>query len=101
MCGTSTTSTHNRCTPDRQIPKAKKTGKIADLTFGEYRFLIDKGINWRCIEWAGLPREQFVHRLNRVRLIRSEIAHFQPDPLAATSLATPEEYAGPLRQHVP
>jgi CBS domain-containing protein len=79
----------------------KKTGKIVDLTFGEYKYLIDNEVNWKRIGWTGVPRDQFVHRLDKVRVIRNEIAHFRPQPLAAANLATLEEFAGLLRQYVP
>ncbi|MCE7009980.1 CBS domain-containing protein [Kibdelosporangium philippinense] len=79
----------------------RKSGKITDLTFGEYKNLIDNDANWKLIGWPGVPRDQFIHRLDKVRIIRNEIAHFRPEPLAATSLAALEEFAGLLRQYVP
>jgi CBS domain-containing protein len=78
-----------------------KTGKIADLTFGEYKRLIDNEANWKRIGWTGVPRDQFVHRLDKVRVIRNEIAHFRPQPLTRASLTTLAEFAGLLRQYVP
>lgn len=78
-----------------------KTGRIADLTFGEYQRLIDNEVNWKQIGWTGVPRDQFTHRLDRVRRIRNEIAHFRPEPLTEANLHTLEEFAGLLRQYVP
>lgn len=79
----------------------KKTGQIVDLTFSEYKLLIDNEINWKRIGWTGVPRDQFVHRLDKVRRIRNEIAHFRPEPLTEANLATLEEFAGLLKQYVP
>lgn len=89
---------------DEEAVKAvqkRKTGKIVDLTFGEYKYLIDNEANWKRIGWTGVPRDQLVHRLDRVRMIRNEIAHFRPQPLSTSSLATLEEFAGLLKQYVP
>ncbi len=81
--------------------KNRKTGRIVDLTFGEYQRLIDNEINWKRIGWTGVPRDQFAQRLDKVRRIRNEIAHFRPEPLTDASLRTLEEFAGLLRQYVP
>jgi hypothetical protein len=78
-----------------------KTGKITDLTFSEYKTLIDNEINWKRIGWAGVPRDQFVHRLDKIRRIRNDIAHFRPEPLSEENLRTLEAFAGLLRQYVP
>jgi hypothetical protein len=83
------------------VQRRRKTGRIVDLTFGEYKFLIDNEVNWKRIGWTGVPRDQFVHRLDKVRMVRNEIAHFRPEPLTDANLATLEEFAGLLKQYVP
>jgi hypothetical protein len=83
-----------------QLPK-RKTGRIVDLMFGQYQRLLDNEVNWARIGWTGVPHQQFVHKLDRVRRIRNEIAHFRPDPLTMDARATLEEFAGLLKQYVP
>lgn len=81
--------------------KNKKTGRVSDLTFGQYQQLLQQKANWQRIGWPGVPQDLFVTRLDRVRVIRNEIAHFRPEPLSAAALDTLEEFAGLLKQFVP
>ena len=81
--------------------KNGKTGQIVDLTFGQYQRLIDNEANWKQVGWTGVPRDQFTHRLDKVRRIRNEIAHFRPEPLTEADMCTLEEFAGLLKQYVP
>jgi CBS domain-containing protein len=82
------------------VQKYKKTGQITDLTFGEYRFLLDNDDNWTKVGWS-VPRDQIINRLETVRKIRNEIAHFRPEPLSGSNLKTLEDFASLLRQYVP
>ncbi len=76
----------------KAVQKWKKTGDIADLTFGEYVRLLkpttggggsgDPDANWQALGWAGMSRNQFVHQLDEVRKVRNSIAHFADEPLA-------------------
>ncbi|MET8488233.1 CBS domain-containing protein [Streptomyces tendae] len=93
----------------------RKTGKIADLMFGQYVMLLDgdqrnkqghrkealcaaADQNWQTLGWPGVNRIQFVHQLDRVRAIRNQIAHFDPEPLTAQRSQELRQFAGLLRQ---
>ena len=53
---------------------------VADLTFGEYVRLLEKPSNWGKLNLS-FERAVFIARLDRVRLIRNDVVHFDPDPL--------------------
>ncbi|AMW10150.1 hypothetical protein A4E84_11870 [Streptomyces qaidamensis] len=93
----------------------RKTGKIADLMFGQYVMLLDgdqrtrqgnrrealcaaADQNWQTLGWTGVNRVQFVHQLDRVREIRNQIAHFRPEPLSAQRSEELRQFVGLLRQ---
>ncbi|MFF0035222.1 CBS domain-containing protein [Streptomyces mirabilis] len=93
----------------------KKTGKIADLTFGQYVMLLDgdqrnkhgqrleamcsaADQNWLALGWTGVNQVQFVHQLNRVRNIRNQIAHFDSEPLSQQRSEELRQFVGLLRQ---
>ncbi|GGN91940.1 hypothetical protein GCM10011579_089260 [Streptomyces albiflavescens] len=93
----------------------RKTGKIADLMFGQYVMLLDgdqrnkqghrkealcaaADQNWQTLGWTGVNRVQFVHQLDRVRSIRNQIAHFDPEPLSPQRSEELRQFVGLLRQ---
>ncbi|WP_405612676.1 HPP family protein [Streptomyces sp. NBC_00076] len=93
----------------------QQTGKIADLMFGQYVMLLDgdqrnkqghrkealcaaADQNWQTLGWAGVNRVQFVHQLDRVRGIRNQIAHFDPEPLSPQRSEELRQFVGLLRQ---
>jgi hypothetical protein len=99
----------------RGVQRYGKTGKIADLMFGEYVKLLDgdqrnkhgKRVeslcaaadqNWQALGWTGVNRVQFVHQLDRVRNIRNQIAHFDPEPLSTQRSEELRQFVGLLRQ---
>jgi CBS domain-containing protein len=99
----------------RAVQQYGKTGKIADLMFGNYVKLLDgdqRGSNgqrkealctaadqnWQALGWTGVNRVQFVHQLDRVRRIRNQIAHFDPEPLSAERSEELRQFVGLLRQ---
>jgi hypothetical protein len=51
---------------------------VADLTFGEYIRLLEHPANWTKIGLA-VDRVIFVQELDRVRRIRNDVMHFDPD----------------------
>lgn len=59
-------------------PGGEQIGGSADLTFGEYCRLLGKEERWR---QAGIQasRKEFISRLERVREIRNDVMHFDPD----------------------
>lgn len=52
----------------------------ADLTLGDYQNLLGKPENWEKLNFE-IDRKEFVHHLERVREIRNEVMHFDPDGL--------------------
>ncbi|MCO5968939.1 CBS domain-containing protein [Actinoallomurus soli] len=79
-------------------PNNKKTGNIADLMFSGYQRLLKKDENWKALGWTGVDRAEFLNDLDRVRLIRNEIAHFDPAPLTEQKLTRLHQFAGLLKQ---
>jgi CBS domain-containing protein len=79
-------------------PNNKKTGNIADLMFSGYQRLLKKDENWDTLGWTGIDRAAFLHDLDRVRLIRNEIAHFDPAPLTEQKLTRLHQFVGLLKQ---
>lgn len=52
----------------------------SDLTFGEYIRLLQEESNWTKLA-VNLDRREFVKQLDRVREIRNDVMHFDPDGL--------------------
>ncbi len=61
-------------------PESDQIGGSADLTFGEYCRLLEEPDRWR---QSGIraSRKEFITRLERVREIRNDVMHFDPDGL--------------------
>jgi CBS domain-containing protein len=59
----------------------------ADLTFGEYTRLLEEPLRWAQLDLA-LDRKEFLQTLERVRRIRNDVMHFDPDPIDAGDVAT-------------
>ena len=61
---------------------------VADLTLGEYVRLLENASPWSKLKLF-VDRREFIDRLNRVREIRNDIMHFDPqgiDPEAMKAL---------------
>ena len=52
----------------------------SDLTFGEYVRLLESESNWSRLG-VKIDRVEFVRQLDRVRMIRNDVMHFDPDGL--------------------
>lgn len=59
---------------------------VADLTFGEYLRLLEKPEHWEKLELA-IDRVVFITELDRIREIRNDVMHFDPDPVADADLS--------------
>jgi len=57
---------------------ARAIGDVADLTFGEYIRLLQNPANWDCLN-VGLDRARLCEHLDRIRQIRNDVMHFNPD----------------------
>ncbi|WP_029219307.1 hypothetical protein, partial [Xanthomonas cassavae] len=52
----------------------------SDLTFGEYVRLLQNENNWNKLS-IKIDRHEFVKQLDRIRIIRNDVMHFDPDGL--------------------
>ncbi|MBZ0143570.1 MAG: hypothetical protein K8F56_08310 [Rhodocyclaceae bacterium] len=69
----------------------------ADLNFGEYIRLVEKEENWKKLK-VEIDRVTFVAQLNRVRDIRNDVMHFDPDGLDDADLVFLREFAQFLKR---
>jgi hypothetical protein len=69
----------------------------ADLTVGEYIRLIEQETNWTKLK-VEIDRVTFVKQLNRVRDIRNDVMHFDPDGLEDDDLKFLREFAQFLKR---
>jgi CBS domain-containing protein len=65
---------------------------VADLTFGEYIRLLENGDRWTKLKLK-VDRKAFITQLDRVREIRNDVMHFDPDPLPDTDLDALRRFA--------
>ena len=70
---------------------------VADLTFGEYIRLVEPEKQWKKLKLE-IDRVEFVKRLDKIREIRNDVMHFDPDGLEETSLDTLREFAQFLKR---
>ena len=69
----------------------------ADLTFGEYVRLVEQEDYWKKLKLE-IDRAAFVSQLNRVRDIRNDVMHFDPDGLEDDDLKFLREFAHFLKR---
>lgn len=60
---------------------------VADLTFGEYQRMLEHPDRWSKLR-LNIERASFIQQLDRVREIRNEVMHFDPDVTADEELLT-------------
>jgi CBS domain-containing protein len=95
--------------PVRALKGSTHSGDLSTLMFGEYLKLLDgdqsneklrlpADENWKALGWGGVDRVQFVAQLNRIRVIRNQIAHFDEQPLGAQQIDELSEFSGLLKQ---
>jgi hypothetical protein len=70
---------------------------VEDLTFGEYIRLIESDERWKKIE-IQIDRVTFCNALDRVRSIRNDVMHFDPDGIPPADLERLRDFAGFLRK---
>lgn len=75
----------------------REVRSVADLSFGEYVRLVENPERWTQL---GLPvhRGTFVERLDRVREIRNDVMHFDPDGIPDTDLEALRDFTSFLRR---
>lgn len=77
--------------PSRQIQSP------SDMTFGEYRRLLEKPARWEKLKLA-VDRVEFIAAMERVRLIRNDVMHFDPDEVDEDAMKTLRDVARLLRE---
>ena len=65
---------------------------ISDLTFGEYIRLIESEKHWKKLNLE-IDRVEFTTKLNKIREVRNDVMHFDPDGLKPSDLASLSEFA--------
>jgi hypothetical protein len=69
---------------------------VADLSFGEYVRLLENEHTWTKLGLK-LDRKEFVDHLDRVRRIRNDVMHFDPDGIAPDDREKLRSFIGLLR----
>jgi CBS domain-containing protein len=59
--------------------------EVADLTFGEYIRLLENPEHWKKLNLP-IDRQIFIKQLDRIREIRNDVMHFDPDPMPPDDL---------------
>lgn len=70
---------------------------VADLTFGEYLRLVESEKQWKKLKLE-IDRVEFIKRLEKIREIRNDVMHFDPDGLEDEDLNTLREFAQFLKR---
>lgn len=82
------------CNPDGTRPRVG----INDLTIGDYQQVLSNQGFWDRLSWS-LDRQQFIHRLNEIRVIRNDIMHFNPDPVTDDTISKLRHFINLLSQY--
>jgi CBS domain-containing protein len=65
---------------------------VADLTFGEYVRLLENSERWQQLQLA-IDRATFCKQLDRIREIRNDVMHFDPDGIPPDDLERLRDFA--------
>lgn len=76
----------------------REVGRVDELTFGEYKRLLEKPEHWDKVDLLAIDRKSFCKQLDEVRLIRNRVMHFEPDGLEEDELEALRRFAELLRQ---
>lgn len=71
---------------------SRQVSGVDDLTFGEYVRLLENKDRWEKISTA-IDRSTFCNHLDRVRKIRNDVMHFDPDGISPNDLEQLREFA--------
>ena len=75
----------------------RKVNTPSDLTFGEYVRLLGVEGNWKKLN-IQIDRAEFVKKLDRVRKIRNDVMHFDPEGLSSDDKRFLSEFAKFLKR---
>jgi len=79
------------------IDEGRSISCIDDLTFGEYVRLLSNIDYWAKLKLS-LDRVEFISRLNRLREIRNDVMHFDPNGVSEESLIFLREFVRFLKE---
>jgi len=82
------------CGPDGDPEKIEA---VADLNFGDYIQLIQEERHWRRLQLE-IDRVEFIKHLDKIREIRNDVMHFDPEGLESGDLTTLTEFAQFLKR---
>jgi len=71
--------------------KEREIQRISDLTLGEYIRLVENPDNWKKLA-INIDREIFIEKLNKIRNIRNDVMHFDPDGMSDEDLSKLREF---------
>jgi len=74
----------------------RKIQAVSDLTFGEYKRLLENPATWSKLNLS-LDRSIFIKLLERIREIRNDVMHFDPDGIEASDLTVLRDFVKFLR----
>lgn len=75
----------------------REISAISDLTFGEYAVLVGKPERWAKLR-LNIDRNVFLEQLEKVRTIRNDVMHFDPDGPAPADLETLRKFVSFLQE---
>ena len=75
----------------------RKVSGVADLTFGEYVRLLEDKNRWNTLSLA-IDRKEFISRLNKIRNIRNDVMHFDPQGIDPEDFHTLREFVRFLKE---
>jgi len=76
--------------------QGREIKSVADLTFGEYIRLLENPQRWGQLEMV-IDRALFCRNLDRVRAIRNEVMHFDPDGMRPEDLEALRDFTRLLK----
>ena len=76
--------------------ESRRIESVDDLTFGEYKWLLDKPENWEALPYD-LDKNAFSATLDEIRSIRNEVMHFSQDGIDESARYSLRSLANCLR----
>lgn len=70
----------------------RSVGSVSDLTFGEYVHLLESENGWKKLDLE-IDRTVFITGLEKIRKIRNDVMHFDPDGIEPSDLLALREFA--------
>jgi CBS domain-containing protein len=75
----------------------RRVSGVADLTFGEYVWLLSDKSRWAKLKLT-IDRKEFISRIDRIREIRNDVMHFDPQGIDPEALHLIREFVRFLKE---